>query len=189
MKKLACLMIAALLSSALYAQKYVPQIKEGTQINYSATVKALGQTAALTLTIQSLSDPLRMKWVVPQLGTGTFEISAKALESGNKMAIKEPAMSEVTRLKDNETLAVLSKTTFNNLSANKKFELNGQTYVVMDDPNTQPYLINNKEADVIYASTANGKNKIWVLNNPDFPLVVRTQSTLSIDFWLDKISD
>jgi hypothetical protein len=187
MKTFFGLAIAALLSTAAMAQKYVPQIKTGTVINYTANVKSLGQNFPLTLTVTNLSDPLRLKWNVPQLGTGSFEMSAKALESGNKMGIKEPHADDVTKLKDNETLGVLSKATFTAITTNKTFELNGQTYTVTADPNTDPYLINDKAADIIYAATTNGKNKIWVLNNPDFPLVVRIQSTQMIDFWLDKI--
>lgn len=189
MKKIFGLAIIALLSTSVYAQKYVPVIKVGTVINYSANVKSLGQTFPLTLTVTNLSDPLRLKWNVPQLGTGSFEMTAKALESGNKMGIKEPAVDDVTKLKDNETLGVLSKATFTAITTTKTIELNGQTYNVIPDPNTDPYLINDKAADIIYAATANGKNKIWVLNNPDFPLVVRVQSTQMIDFWLDKISE
>jgi hypothetical protein len=187
MKRALCVAVMALLSTALYAQKYVPQIKVGTIINYSAEVKSLGQTFPLMLTVTNLNDPLRLKYTVPQLGTGTFEMSAKALESGKKMAIKAPSSDDVTKLKDDETLGIISKTTFKSLTDNKTFELNGQTYLVTADPDTRPYLINSKEADVFYAATANGKNKIWILNNADFPLVVRIQSTMAIDFWLDKV--
>jgi hypothetical protein len=127
-----------------------------------------------------------MKWTVPGMGEGVFEISAKAIQSGKKMAIKEPGMDDVTKLKDDETLAFLSKDTFTSMVNNKTFELNGQTFNVTAD--TAPYTINGQEADVFYAVTPNGKTKMWILNNPDFPLICKLQGgPHGIDLSLDSL--
>jgi hypothetical protein len=176
------------LTATAFAQKYVPQIKNGTVLNYSAHSRAFGQDIPLTLTLASITAPVQMKYSVPQLGNGVFEMSAKAMESGKKMAIKEPSTNSVTKLKDDETLAVLSKNTFTNLTTNKTFELNGQTFTVTAD--TTVYKINDKEADVFYAVTANGKTKLWILNNPDFPLVCKLQGgPQGIDLSLNSIQE
>ncbi|MGI4021525.1 MAG: hypothetical protein ACRYFA_08475 [Janthinobacterium lividum] len=176
------------LTATAFAQKYIPQIKTGTVLNYSAHSRAFGQDISLTLTLTSITAPVQMKYSIPQLGTGVFEMSAKAMESGKKIAIKEPSIDGVTKLKDDETLAVLSKNTFHNLTTNKTFELNGQTFTVTTD--TTVYKINDKEADVFYAITANGKTKLWILNNPDFPLICKLQGGLQgIDLSLNSIQE
>lgn len=173
MKIIYAIALILCLNAATFAQKYVPQIKTGTVLNYNAYSRAFGQDVPLTLTIISLTAPVQLQFNVPQLGTGTFEMSAKAMESGKKMAIKEPSADGVTKLKDDETLAVLSKNTFTNLTTNKTFDLNGQTFNVAAD--TSAFKINDKEADVFYAITANGKTKLWILNNPDFPLICKLE--------------
>ncbi|RYY26241.1 MAG: hypothetical protein EOP41_04690 [Sphingobacteriaceae bacterium] len=187
--KITCLFVLTLCLNVLaFAQKYVPQIKTGTVLNYSAYHKAFGQDVPLTLTVLSTVAPVQLQFYVPQLGKGVFEMSAKAVESGKKMAIKEPAMDGITKLKDDETLAILSKTTFGNLTANKTFELNGQTFTVTND--ATPFKINDKEADVFYAVTANGKTKLWILNNPDFPLICKlTGGPQGIDLNLQSIKE
>ena len=175
-------------TAAAFAQKYVPQIKNGTVINYSAHSRAFGQDIPLTLTLTSITAPVQMKYSIPQLGTGTFEMSEKAIASGKKIALREPQMDGVTKLKDDETLAVLSKNTFNDLTTNKTFELNGQTFKVTED--TSAYKINDKEADVFYATTANGKTKMWILNNPDFPLICKLEGgPQGIDLALSSIQE
>ena len=121
MKRALLIFTFALLTITAWAQKYVPQIKTGTVLNYTAYARAFGQTLPAVLTISDLNAPLKIKWVINGLGTGTFEISAKAIQSGTKMALREPGMDDVTKLKDNETLAFLSKDTFNALITNKAF--------------------------------------------------------------------
>ena len=188
MKTIYVIALMVCFNTAAFAQKYVPQIKAGSVFNYNAYSRAFGQDVPLTLTIVSITAPVQLKFNVPQLGTGTFEISAKAMESGKKMALKEPETDGVTKLKDDETIAVLSKNTFNSLTTNKTFELNGQTFTVTED--TTPFKINDKEADVFYAVTANGKTKLWILNNPDFPLVCKLEGgPQGIDLTLKSLQE
>lgn len=188
MKKINVLLLILCLNMAAFAQKYVPQIKTGTVMNYTAFSRAFGQDVPLTLAVLSIVAPVQLKFYVPQLGTGIFEMSQKAIENGKKMAIKEPEMDGVTKLKDDETLAILSKNTFTNLTTNKTFELNGQTFTVTVD--ATPFKINNQEADVFYAVTANGKTKLWILNNPDFPLICKLiGGPQGIDLTLNSIKE
>lgn len=188
MKKIYVIALTLCLNATAFAQKYVPQIKKGTVLNYDAFSQAMGQKIPITLTISNLSSPLDIQYDIPQLGSGTFEISEKAMQSADKMLLKEAQTDGITKLKDDQTLAVLSKNTFNNLVTNKTFELNGQTFTVTADPN--PYQINDKEADIFYAVSANGKTKLWVLNNPDFPLICKLEGDpQGIDLTLTSIKE
>jgi hypothetical protein len=186
MKKLLTLTSCIFLSATVWAQKYVPQVKAGTVLNYTAYARNFGQTLPAVLTINNLGAPLQIKWVISGLGSGIFEISAKAIQSGTKMALKEPGMDPVTKLKDNETLAFLSKDTFNALVTAKAFELNGQKFTVTD--NAPAYQLDGKDADTFYAVTSNGKTKLWVLNNPDFPLICKIEGApQGIDMTLNSV--
>src|SRR5471030_1280877 len=96
------------------------------------------------------------------------------MQTGTKLVFRQPDPDGATKLKDNETIIVLSQTVFNGLVKDKAFELSGMKFAAVTD--TTSYILNNKPADVLHATTANGKNEIWVLNNPDFPLIYRGKS-------------
>jgi hypothetical protein len=186
MKKLFTLIPCILLSITVWAQKYVPQVKAGTVLNYTAYARNFGQTLPAVLTISQMEAPLQIKWTISGLGSGIFQISAKAIQSGTKMALKEPGMDPVTKLKDNETLAFISKDTFNALVTTKAFELNGQKFTVTD--NAPAYQLDGKDTDTFYAVTANGKTKLWILNNPDFPLICKIEGApQGIDMTLNSV--
>jgi hypothetical protein len=188
MKKI--LLIAFLLGlfTGAFAQKYVPVIKEGTVITYDAYSVALGQHIPLTITIKSLGDPVKFQWDIEGYGTGSFEIPAKAIENATKLVIKQPDPDGVTKMKDNETLLVLSKAIFNSMVKDKAFELNSQKFTVASDTTT--YKINNKPADVYHAIGDNGKSEVWILNNPDFPLIYRGKNvTRGVDFTMTGIKE
>lgn len=189
MKKIIAFAFFAVLFASASAQKYVPVIKVGTVISYDAYSVGLGQHIPLVLTVKSLGDPVVLKWDVEGYGTGTFEIPAKAMETGTKLVFKQPDPDGVTKLKDNETIIVLSKSIFNSLQNDKAAQINNMNVKVVSD--TVSYSINNKPADVFHAATDNRKYEIWVINNPDFPLIYRgkTSSGAGIDITLTGIKE
>ncbi len=152
-------------------------------MNYNVKARATGQPASIELTIVSLAPPVKIKWNIPFVGSGFFEMSAKSMQSATKTLAEEPAADEVTTMKDDQTLLVLSKDTYNSMVSNKTFQLNGYTFNVQTD--TAAFKINKKDADVYYAVSTKGNRKIWVLNNPDFPLICRANRVTDlIDFEL-----
>ncbi|MFI5158828.1 MAG: hypothetical protein ACHQF4_08175 [Sphingobacteriales bacterium] len=189
MKKIIAIAFFAAICTSASAQKYVPVIKEGTVLNYDAYSVGLGQHIPLVLTVKSLGDPVILKWDVEGYGTGTFEIPAKAMQTGTRLVFKQPDPDGATKLKDNETIIVLSKSIFNSLVTDKAAQINGMNVKVV--PDTTSYKINNKPADVFHAATDNGKYEIWVINNPDFPLIYRgkTSKGAGIDITLTGIKE
>lgn len=188
MKRIALLFTIICLFTAAKAQKYVPQLKNGSVITYNAHVRNLGQDVPLTLALTSITNPVTMQWSLPGFGSGTYLFTAKGMQSGTKMALREPDMEATTKLKDDETLAVLSKDSFNSLITNKTFDLNKQTFTVAID--TETYSINDKALDLIYATTANGKTKLWIINNPAFPIIYKmTGGPMGIDLTLSALKE
>jgi len=188
MKRLCSLSLVMLIGSAVFAQKYVPVIKYGTKVSYNVASRASGATATVTLTILSLTDTVKLGWDIPFVGKGTFAIMPKAMQSGTKLLVEEPLPDEVTQLDDNETLVFLSKDTFSSLVNNKTFMLNGYTFNVK--PDTSNYKIDDKPADIFYAVTAKGNREIWILNNPDLPLICRSRrAAKALDFYMVAIKN
>lgn len=188
MKRLLLSLALFIIGAAAFAQKYMPVIKTGTVLNYSAFLKNTGQNAELNLTITNFTDPVKMQWNVPGYGTGIFEMPAKALESGHKTVLSPPEPDGVTKMGNDETLLVLSKALYNDATSKKAFELNGLSFAVITD--TAVYKINNKQTDILHAVAANGKSEIWVLNNPDYPLICQGKGiTKGIDFYLTSIKE
>ncbi len=188
MKNICLIALTLIVSHVVMAQKYVPKIIVNTVLNYNVVATSTGQQIPLTLTILNLNDPVRMKWGIPGLGTGTFEISAKGVESATKMYLSEPAPDDVTKLKDNESIMVISKAQYKALIQSQAFELNGAKFIVKTE--AVPYKINDKEADVIHSVSANGKVEMWILNNPDFPLICKlTGNPQGIDLDLTTLKE
>lgn len=172
------------LSTALFAQKTVPKIRGNSVINYTLTQN--GQDLPLVLTISSIGDPIKMDWNIDGYGTGFFEIPAKALQSGKGTLENLPAPDQLTRLPSYRTFACISKEAFNNMIKNQTFEYDDLNFAVKAD--TEAFIINNKQLDVIHAVATNGKGELWILNNPDFPLICKSKdSAHSMDLNLVSI--
>ena len=188
MKKFALLIMAIIVCHIAAAQKYVPQISVGTVLNYSVTAGATGQQIALTLTVNTLKSPLSLKWDVTGYGTGTFEMTDTALANGSRMRISQPQPNVATRLKDDQTIMLISKHSFNDLVSTKSFTLNGAKFTLVTDKTA--FQINDKDADVFHAQTADGTVNIWILNNPAFPLLCQLSGNpQGIDFTLLSVKE
>jgi hypothetical protein len=66
--------------------------------------------------------------------------------------------------------------------------LNGFTYYLK--PDTSGFKINDKAANVYYATDIKGKHQLWILNDPLFPLVCKAiKATRAIDFELAELQE
>jgi hypothetical protein len=188
MKKIFLSAAFFIITTATFAQKYIPVIKPGSVLNFSIYLKNMGQNAELTLTINSINDPIKMHWNVPGYGGGEFEMPMQSLQSAKKTVLSPPAPDGVTKVSTDETLMVLSKALYNNATQNKAFELNSIKFTVI--PDTAAYKINDKETDIFHAVSSDKKSEIWVLNSPDYPIICQEKGLIKgIDFYLTGIKE
>ncbi|WP_448702838.1 hypothetical protein ACFGVR_10830 [Mucilaginibacter sp. AW1-3] len=173
MKKITLIILAVALGTTVFAQKIVPKLKVNSIINY--IYSSDGQSLPMVLTFTSIGNPTKMDWSIDGYGSGSYEMSAKALESGKGMDFKAPEPDVLTKLPDYKTIACISKAAFTNLVKNQGFEYNDIKYAAVP-ADTANIKLNNQPLDVIHAVATNGKGEIWVLNNPDFPLICRTKN-------------
>jgi hypothetical protein len=172
MKKLSLFILAIVLCMAVYAQNIVPKIKGNSVITYTYTLN--GQDLPMTLTFNSLGDPIKIDWSIEGIGSGNYEMSSKALEDGKGMSMRAASPDQLTRLPSYQTVACISKTAYNDMIKNNAFEFDDLKYTVTKD-NTGAVKLNDKPLDVYHAVATNGKGEMWILNNPDFPLVCKTK--------------
>ncbi|OCX54651.1 hypothetical protein BEL04_10520 [Mucilaginibacter sp. PPCGB 2223] len=153
------------------AQNIVPQIGVGSVLNYTVISTATGQQIPLTLNFISMNDPMKLKWTLTGLGTGSFIIPAKALESGTKMRLEEPMPGTDTQFGDSETIMFISKAAFSDMLKTRQLAINRAKFTV--NQTTEALQVNDKPIDVYHAVTANGKVEVWILNNPNMPLICK----------------
>lgn len=188
MKKVSLSLVLVFTAFCTYAQKYVPQIKVGTILTYMAESRNTGSTAPVTLNVINIADSIKIKWEIMGVGTGFYSMSAKSIKSASRTIAEEPEPGIVTQLDTDKTLILLSKDAYKSMVENKTFMLNGYTFNVQADTST--FTINNKIANITVATTQRGHRKIWILNNPDFPIICKAQKvTPYIDFWLTAIKE
>ena len=185
MKKILLLLTAIIVYGNALAQKYVPKINAGTEMAY--TVSMNGESIQFQLNVNSIGDSVKMTWEVSKYGSGSYVMAAKSLEDGKKMILQAPEPDEVTKLPDSETMAFISRTAFKEMAKTQTMEFDDMKYVLNKDA-TAAIKVDNKELDVLHAVSTDGKNEIWVLNNPDFPLICKTRNgNLGADLTLNYI--
>lgn len=169
-------------------QRYSPQFTVGTKINYALDFN--GQAVQYGLTIKSMADPIVIEWNVPSYGTGTYQLTQKGLKSGNTINFDQVQPGSVTQLKDNESVVVISKDAFASLQKNGSFTVMGLIFSVKSEVKPLSILIKGKPLDLIHVVSGDGAVQVWILNNPDFPLLAQIQGNpLNINYTLQNIEN
>ena len=170
MKKIALTFLAMVLYTVSFAQKTLPEIKVGTTFNCSAFVQ--GQEFPLTLSVKSMAGPVSIGWVVDGYGEGTFEMTSNALENAKTMLLVTQPETGATKLSDDETFGIISKSAFKSLTEKQEFTYSGINFK-LKSPATA-FKIGANEVDASHVVSADGKFEFWILNNPNFPFVLQS---------------
>lgn len=170
MKKIFLSLLCLGLTLSLFAQKVLPEIKDGTKMN--AVVYAQGQELPLGLSVKATKNAVTLAWSVEGYGDGEFLMSEKGLESGTALFLTQPGLG-TTKLSDSETYGLISKTAFKSLVDTKGFTYNGIKFKAKTT-GAKPMNIGGKEVDVTHIASEDGKIELWILNNPNFPFILQT---------------
>ncbi len=182
------LFIGLLIAGTACAQTSQPVFKTGTKFDYALDFN--GQSFEYDLTLKSMTSPLVLEWTVPTYGTGTYQISQKGLQSGTMLNFDQVAPNTDTQLKDNETVILISKDSFAGLLRSGSFTYTGATF--SKKPEVTPLLIQvkGKPLDLIHVATPDGLTELWILNNPDFPLIARIKGNpQNVNYTLTNIEN
>lgn len=170
MKKMILTLAMVVFAITTFAQKNMPEIKVGTIFSSSAFVQ--GQEFPLLLTVKSIDGPVSIGWSVDGYGEGSFDMSKKALDSANKMLVVTQPSLGATKLADNETFGLISKSTFKALTEQKTFVYSGAKFKLKTP--SIAFKMNGKEVDASHVISEDGKLELWILNNPNFPFILQS---------------
>lgn len=165
--------LSLICSGALFSQtKFLPAVKSGTKMQYLAQVD--GQDIPLGISIDSTSaEYLKIGWSVEGYGDGSWVMKKKSLENGTSAVGENPQPGVETVLPDDKIMLVISKDQWNALQKDKKMTHNGTTYLLGEASADNELKIGDKVADVIFAQSENKSSKIWILNNPSLPMMLK----------------
>lgn len=182
MKRIFLSLVCLSVTLTLFAQRTLPEIKDGTKMTASAFLQ--GQEYPLNFVIKSTKAPVSMAWSVDGYGDGEFIISEKALESGTAIYLTRPDLG-TTKLSDSETYSLISKAAYKSLVDTKAFTYNGIKFK-SKTTGLDPMKIGGKEIDASQIVSEDGKIELWILNNPIFPFILQTAG-LPIDILITEI--
>jgi hypothetical protein len=187
MKKI-ILGLCLLMAGTVWAQdKYVPVIKQGTKLAYSAYVD--GQTFPCTFSFDSVGTGyIKVGWNVEGFGNGAWVMKSKSLESGVKGLWGQPSPGTDEVLADDKTVLVFSKGQWDQLQKDKKIDFDNQSFTVKTPTEQQQLKIAGKPVDAFFAENAAGSTRIWILNNAAFPVMLKIEgNTLGADLTINSV--
>jgi hypothetical protein len=187
MKNIIATIVFCSLFQMATAQGYIPTIKNNTELNYSC--KLHGQTRTLTLTAKMTSDTL--VWDLNTKGVkSSIVIMPEGLKNGNELSFNQGESSDVIVLKPSETFFTISKTAYQDLVKQNKFNYSSTTYTLDKSGYSNGVVIDGKLIDTFHVVAQIDETEMWIVKNPDFPLICKiTKNPLGINFILLKIVD
>jgi len=151
------------------------------------TISMKDQAVAFSLTLSTTPDSLKMKWQVEDYGSGNYLMSTKSLQSGTEMHLEEPEPNSNVELSSTETMAFISKAAFSQITKTHAMVF-GDVKYILNKNETATLKVEDKQLDVLHLVAVKGKTELWILNNPDFPLICKTKNgAYGVDFELDYI--
>jgi len=176
-------------SQAQQSLKVKPELKVGTMIEYE--VNAQGQTLPLFLKISAIGeDGIVFDYDLQNGMTGKFVNSKMNLEKGSSLNWDQPVPGEERKLADNQTIAIVSRTFLKDLKQNKKASYDGMELLLKDLPKGSEMMYDGKEIDALYAEASDGAVKYWILNNDEFPMLLKFDgSAAGISLMLKEIKN
>lgn len=184
MRKIIYVFLFSLICLRSAAQQLpVPVIKAGTQIDYKYNL--YGQSAVISMKVRSVSDSIVLDWNMRGYAYGSYLVSAAGFENGTKINFLQPAPLKQLVLAADETFAVISKAAFKALKKDKRFIYNNTTYILKDG---EPFKSGDQDLDVIHVTGLEEAGDMWILNDPDFPLICQFRNNpLGINFTVTSI--
>jgi hypothetical protein len=166
------LSFAVFISHAQQTIKIKPELKIGTIIEFE--VDAQGQTLPLFLKISAIGDDgIVFDYDMLNGMAGKFINSKLNLEKGNSLNWDQPVPGEERRLADNQTIAMVSRTFLKELKQNKKSSYDGVEFILKDIPKGNEIVLAGNELDAVYIESVDGNMRVWVLNNDNFPILLK----------------
>jgi hypothetical protein len=187
MKKILTTLSLFLALFAAAQEKYAPTIRQGTKLTYQ--IFANGQTISSNFSFDSIAtDYMRFGWSIDQLGTGSWIMKSKSINSATRGYWDQPSPGVQQELPGDQTVILFSKAQWASLQKDKKITADGQTFVLKEPTEQQQLKLAGKTVDALLLENQRGNSRIWVLNNPEFPILLKIEgNTLGVDLTVASI--
>ncbi len=178
MRKLLIFLVLAVQAFSLKAQQNA-LVKQGSVVGYN--LKFHGQTVAMALTVNRLSDSVVLDWKIRNSTIGQYVMLPAAVSRAGKLNFVQPEPN-TTVILSNQTFFFISKQAFNDLVKRKSYRYDNTIYDLIGDGKTETLTVGSKVISVLHVAARNETTEFWILNNPDFPLLCRiTGNPLGVD--------
>jgi hypothetical protein len=174
---LATAIVMLSLTGIAQSAKVNPAVKPGLTLEYE--ILAQGQAIPLTMKIASVSEAeLIFEYDMSNGAVAGKFVNTKAnLEKGVSLNWDQPVPGEERRLDETQTLGMVSRAFLQSIKTQKKGQYDGMDFALTAIPAGKEINIGGKVYDVIYAESANGGTKMWILNNDLYPVLLKIEGT------------
>jgi len=185
MKRIFLALTISVFTISIHAQEnYTPDIRQGAKFRYS--VSTGGQEIPLLISVDSVSPGyLKLGWNIEGMGNGGWVMKKNSLDKAVRGWWDEPSAGNDIDIADEQTVLVFSKAQWDAIGKDKKTDYDQQNYSVKTPSDQQKLVLNGKVLNVILLEGQNGSSRIWILNNPQFPAIVKIEgNTMGPDLTL-----
>lgn len=189
MKRIFAAFAISVIAITLHAQDALnPSIKKGVKLHYTVNTGD-GQELPLLISVDSLApEYVKLGWNIEGMGAGGWIMKQTSLNKATRGWWGEPVAGSHIDIADEQTVLLMSKAQWNDITTNKKLEYDQQSYTVKQPTEQQQLKLNGRVLNVIMLEGQNGTSRVWILNNPDFPAVVKIEgNAMGIDLWVTAI--
>jgi hypothetical protein len=173
MKKLLFALLLTSSFAGLAQDKFNPPVKKGTKLTY--TIFTNGNSLPFSASVDSLGkEYVKLVWTIEGIGTGRWIMKKKSLESATHGYWNQPTPDIDEDLSDDMTVLILSKAQWTGLQQDKKLTYNDAPFTVKQG-DAIPIRLNGKTVDAIQLDGPGSTVHLWVLNNPDFPALLKVE--------------
>ena len=173
----ACLFVA-FISFAQQNSKFKPDLKPGLTFEY--VILSQGQEIPLIMKIATINDSgIVLDYDIQNGGALGKFVNAKAnLEKGVSTNWDQPIAGEERTPDETQTIGMVSRPFLKSLKEQQKGKYDGMDFAVKTVPAGKEIMVGGKEMDVIYAESADGGSKMWILNNDLYPVLLKIEGTV-----------
>ncbi len=150
------------------------------QTKYLFTYKLHGQTRKFNVDITPTNDGVIFEYGIQRNLTywkGKFRMTAKALKSAKSICYTQPTDGLDKTLSDDELFAIMSQDIYKQLKKKRECYFDGTEYRLVETAKGRMHLIGSQN-----------RGEMWVLDNPDLPIIMKMVNNPSEINWEVTIS-
>lgn len=145
--------------------KYAAKAPDGTSVDFQLTVLYKDKTGVgFQYKVINGKKSIQGKCLVTPEGT----------KDGTSLNWDNLNPGEERHVKKDQTLFFYSQKFYKEIVKDRKAVYGGTTYVLKPTPADAEIKINKRKVKSLYVTSQDGKEAFWILDNPDFPLLLNS---------------